>query len=127
MPEVDSKAVGARLKALRGKQKQVAYARMLGIGLSTYARYERGERLPDVNTLTVLAKDGVSCDWLLTGRSEDAMEPPDHSNAGLSNTALREALRAVFATERVAMDAVTAERLSDRVAEVYRVLVDQGA
>lgn len=67
LDELRREGVAARLKELRGRIKQDAFADMLGISLSTWARYERGERLPDGNLLLRFQDDGISLDWLIKG------------------------------------------------------------
>jgi transcriptional regulator with XRE-family HTH domain len=57
-----------RLKELRLQkgltQREVASA--IGVSANNYARYERGERQPDCNTLIKLSKFyGVSVDYIL--------------------------------------------------------------
>jgi transcriptional regulator with XRE-family HTH domain len=57
-----------RLKELRMKkgvrQKEVAVA--IGCSANNYARYERGEREPDITMLKLLSKYfGVSIDYML--------------------------------------------------------------
>ncbi|MBD8890185.1 helix-turn-helix domain-containing protein [Labrenzia suaedae] len=55
----------------------------LGISEGTYANYERGDRIPDVNLITkVSLSEGISLDWLLLGegpmrRNETPALPSD--------------------------------------------------
>jgi Predicted transcriptional regulators len=65
--------VGERLKYLREKYKvkQNQLAKELGIHNSTLAKYESGEREPDLETLNKVTElFRVSVDWLL-GRTDD--------------------------------------------------------
>lgn len=43
---MNSKAIGKRLTALRGSKSQETVARDNGISTSAYIKYERGERIP---------------------------------------------------------------------------------
>ena len=57
-----------RLKELRSSRKvtQKAVATAIGCSANNYARYERGDREPDISTLKQLSKYfGVSIDYLL--------------------------------------------------------------
>ena len=54
------------LKHERGNLTQSAFCRRLGIPLTTYQRYEKGERVPDINVLAQVVKClGISADTLL--------------------------------------------------------------
>lgn len=69
------------IKQLRKQRglNQSDFANLAGVSFSTYRRWEKGERTPNVATLHALASAlGVSVDYLLTG-TEDAPE----SNAEL--------------------------------------------
>ncbi len=59
---------GERLRILRAKKNQSAFAKELGVNANSYSMYERGERAPDWHFLRRL-KDLTSADinWLLTG------------------------------------------------------------
>lgn len=59
--------VGQRLAFLRDSDTQKDFASRLGVGVSSYARYERGERLPDAEMLVSLCVMGFNINWLLTG------------------------------------------------------------
>ena len=55
-----------RLKTLRGDAKQAEFARRIGLPQNSYSRYESGERVPDIDTLSQMASSlNVSSDWLL--------------------------------------------------------------
>lgn len=61
-----------RLKALRKERhlSQEKFAAEIGIGFSTYRRYEKNEREPDASTLVKMADFyDVSLDYLV-GRSD---------------------------------------------------------
>ncbi len=70
-----SETFAERLKSLRGKLSQTAFARLLGIeNPPTYQRYEKG-RIPDAEILCRIASQfGVSVDWLL-GVSQEKTTP----------------------------------------------------
>ena len=62
-----------RLHLLRKEQNlpQEKTAAEIGVGFSTYRRYETGERVPDADVLVRIADFyGVSLDYLV-GRSEE--------------------------------------------------------
>lgn len=54
------------LRHLRGNLTQTAFCRSLGIPLTTYQRYEKGERVPDIELLAQIVRCvGISADTLL--------------------------------------------------------------
>jgi transcriptional regulator with XRE-family HTH domain len=54
------------MRGLRGALTQSAFCRKLGIPLTTYQRYEKGERVPDIDVLAqVVRAVGISADTLL--------------------------------------------------------------
>ena len=64
-----------RLKTLRGDAKQAEFARRFGLPQNSYSRYESGERVPDIDTLSQMASSlNVSSDWLL-GLADDRPAP----------------------------------------------------
>lgn len=70
--------VGQRLRELRGKRSQSEFAEQLRIGLSTYRRYESGERLPDAEVLIRLKTlEKCSTDWLLSAPDGGSDSPSD--------------------------------------------------
>lgn len=60
--------VGKRLLEIRGDRSQREMGDEVGIALQTWARYERGERLPDPEVLIALGQRGVDLNWLMGGR-----------------------------------------------------------
>jgi len=64
------------LRHVRGHLTQTAFCRRLGIPLTTYQRYEKGERVPDVELLAQIVRCvGISADTLLgLNRAPDADE-----------------------------------------------------
>jgi len=81
-----------RLKLLRGHlgMTQTAFARKLGLPQNTYHRYEKGERVPDINALTKISKSlSISADELLglnDVKQENASNGQLHKNNGLFDT-----------------------------------------
>lgn len=68
--KVDWKAVGRRLRALRGFDvNQAEFARQLGISQGQLSRYEKGKSEIGAQVLLRLAKQSnKSVEWLLTGQ-----------------------------------------------------------
>ncbi len=64
--------IGSRIKAIRGKLRQDAFANKIGMHINTVGRWERGQRTPDVNDLNRIlqACPDISPAWLLTGEGE---------------------------------------------------------
>ena len=61
--------VGNRLKLLRGGLSQKQFSAKLGISLTSYQRYEHGERLPPFDVLSKISTIcDVSLDWIIKGR-----------------------------------------------------------
>lgn len=70
-----SEQIGARITRVRGQQSQAAFARKLGVHKNTVGNYERGERKPDSDFLTALARVGVNIHWILTGQEDESITP----------------------------------------------------
>ena len=68
-PHIDAKAIGRRIREIRGFDvKQAEFGRILGIGQTQLSRYELGLNLPTSELLVKLkAYSGKSIDWILTG------------------------------------------------------------
>ncbi|NYZ12851.1 hypothetical protein HL658_09830 [Azospirillum sp. RWY-5-1] len=81
-----SSSVGERLEAVRKAlgETQKSMSTRYGLGESTWQTLERDGRLPKTETLTRLAADGVSIDWLVTGDGPMMRGP---SPAGPTDTA----------------------------------------
>lgn len=73
-------AVGARIAEARERAGIVnasAFGRTIGVTPNTVYRYEAGEMLPSFYVLEQIARAlAVSLDWLATGRTREAPEPP---------------------------------------------------
>ena len=70
----DLEAFSKRLQGLRERTRPVRSRRVVselcGLHTNAISRYERGEALPDADTLFKLADYyGVSMDWLWTGKN----------------------------------------------------------
>ena len=67
-PRADLKAVGARIRELRGTIFQEDLAAYLGISQGQLSKIERGMMGPTVETLTRLSERfGKSIDWIVRG------------------------------------------------------------
>jgi transcriptional regulator with XRE-family HTH domain len=68
-PNIDAKAIGRRIREIRGFDvNQAEFGRILGIGQTQLSRYELGLNLPTSEILVKLkAYSGKSIDWILTG------------------------------------------------------------
>jgi transcriptional regulator with XRE-family HTH domain len=67
--EVDAKAIGRRIRQIRGFDlTQAEFGELLGVVQTQLSKYELGQNLPTVELLLKLkAFSGKSIDWLLTG------------------------------------------------------------
>ncbi len=54
-----------RLKTLRGKMSQAAFAKMCGIQQSSYSKWEIGGMPNSANLFSICQATGASADWLL--------------------------------------------------------------
>lgn len=68
MPKITGKAVGARIRMVRGAMTQEKFAKIIGVKKQNYvSRYERG-RIPNPNILAKIAEFGnTTIDWILCG------------------------------------------------------------
>jgi transcriptional regulator with XRE-family HTH domain len=71
-PAIDRRAVGRRLRALRGfDMNQAAFARDLGISQAQLSRYEKGKsEMGSEVLLRISLKFGKSMEWVLTGEEK---------------------------------------------------------
>ncbi|HSG05915.1 MAG TPA: helix-turn-helix transcriptional regulator [Nitrospiria bacterium] len=69
--KVSGKLVGQRIRAIRGKATQTAFARTIGVRKQNYvSRYEHG-RIPNPELLVRISQYGkTTVDWLLTGKGK---------------------------------------------------------
>lgn len=64
--------VGARLKAIRGRETQVEFARRLGLSQAQYNRYETGKRLAPDRILELVAEvAGIAAEEVVWGEAPD--------------------------------------------------------
>ena len=86
--EAGSVEAGARLELARDLLglKQAQWAAALGVGLSTYHRYRRGEAAPGMPELARAAALGIDMNWLVTGigspRRNAPPAPADEASTG---------------------------------------------
>ncbi len=66
--QVDS--IPERLREIKGNRSTAAFARFLGVGVSTLHNYENGRTPPIDFLLNVTARTGISIEWLMTGTGE---------------------------------------------------------
>jgi len=67
--EIDLRALGQRIRELRGRTTQEEFARGLRISQAQLSKYELGQSALPLRVLAKLAKEsGKSADWILTGR-----------------------------------------------------------
>ena len=72
----------------RGNLTQSAFCRKLKIPLTTYQRYEKGERVPDINVLIQVVKClGVSADTLLGCLLYTSPSPRDRTRSRMPSSA----------------------------------------
>lgn len=72
---MDREIFEERLKSLRGNQSRNSVAKEIGMNPQTLERYEKGERLPDIEAVSLIAKYyGVSIDWLCGNDKTDVSE-----------------------------------------------------
>jgi transcriptional regulator with XRE-family HTH domain len=71
---IDWKAVGRRLRELRGfDMTQKEFARRLGVSQGQLSRYEKGKtEIGPEALLRIARKFGKSIEWLLTGEKPEA-------------------------------------------------------
>lgn len=69
MPEIDWKAVGRRVRQIRGfETNQETFARELGVSQGQLSRYEKGaSEIGAAVMLRLARKAGKTIEWLLTG------------------------------------------------------------
>lgn len=80
-------AFGRRLTAARlasGFETAADMARELGLGATTYRKYERGENIPEPDVLAAIVKvTGQSLDWLILGVPQRAHQTDNGSDQGV--------------------------------------------
>ena len=62
------KTLGERIKIVRGKETQDAFASRIGVSKASLGGYERDENSPSAEAiLKICSKNDISVEWLLTG------------------------------------------------------------
>ena len=70
-PSLDLKAIGARIRALRGTELQEELAPKIGISQGQLSKIESGRMAPALETLVRLAnRFDKSLDWIVTGHEK---------------------------------------------------------
>ena len=65
---LDLKAIGSRVRSLRGRVRQQKFALELGLSQGQLSKVERGKGVPTLELLLGLsAKFGKSIDWIVRG------------------------------------------------------------
>jgi len=61
--------IGKRLKLIRGRASQRAFAKQIGVSFGAYRNYEAGKRVPPDGVLqNIIYNHGsITTDWILTG------------------------------------------------------------
>lgn len=68
MKELETVAIGIRIREVRGSLTQAAFADRLGLERKSVIRYESGERAPDaLALLRLMTEFGADPAWVLTG------------------------------------------------------------
>ena len=68
---LDLKAIGARVRALRGGSLQDEFAPKVGISQGQLSKVESGKMAPTLEMLVRLAnRSGKSLDWIVTGQDK---------------------------------------------------------
>lgn len=69
--------LGERIRHVRGRMSQEAFAGLLGISKGALGGYERGENCPNADViLTICNKCKINVSWLMSGAG--AMHAPDN-------------------------------------------------
>jgi transcriptional regulator with XRE-family HTH domain len=67
--KINVAAIGKRIRELRGDERQIDFARFLGITQGQLSKIERGALPPSVEVLIRLREiSGTTIDWILTGK-----------------------------------------------------------
>lgn len=100
-------SIGSRLKDERQRLElsQVELASVGGVGKQAQLRYEKGERMPDADYLTLVAGAGIDVLYVLTGRRDTSELSADEANLV---ERYREAPEAIRAAALAALAAGTA-------------------
>ncbi len=67
----NARALGTRIRSLRGGMSQTTFAELLGISQEDVSRFESGSRMPSIPLLLRLSgMHRVSLDWLVKGQND---------------------------------------------------------
>ena len=76
----DYSKIGKRIRLIRGKLTQKAFAEIFGVNQNTVSRWEKGIVLSDEETRKKIAEyGGVTIEWLLHGDEEAAPQLTEHA------------------------------------------------
>ncbi len=118
--------LGKRIRALRGKETQEAYAARVGISKGSIGGYELDKNSPSADViLKICAVDDISFEWLLTGKvskEPGARIPSGQGGRAAELEAKAAALEARVAALEAENAALTAEnaRLKDEALNAYK-------
>jgi transcriptional regulator with XRE-family HTH domain len=71
--KLDLKAMGSRIRGLRGDLRQDVLARSLGVSQGQLSKVERGRLAPTLRMLVAIANQfGRTLDWIVWGEGKDA-------------------------------------------------------
>lgn len=95
-PATHRKAIGRRLKALRAalgyERNQTGFAKFLGFAQPTWANYEAGDRIPNLDAAhKIVEATGVTFDWIYRGTVAGL---PHHIAVKLAEQASKDSLSA---------------------------------
>lgn len=113
--------VGQRLVEVRGPALQKAFAKLLGVHVNTYARWERGESECGASALARLYQLGINPTWVVTGRGPKKREAAESSHLPRQEE-LKVALRLV--AEALTGKSLPPEKYAELVSLVYEGLAE---
>lgn len=107
--------IGKRIAEERKRlgHSQVAFAKLVGVSLSSQKRYELGERLPDIEYADALQDIGVNVSYVLRG------EIPDQGDLETSTFAVAN----TFCISKQELENILEKSLSDSDKEGYDLVV----
>ena len=73
-PRADLKAIGRRIREIRGfDMSQAEFGKILGVGQRQLSKYETGQSAPTLDVLLRLrVHTGKSIDWIVTGEDQQS-------------------------------------------------------
>lgn len=124
--------LGARIRLIRGQLSQKARADVLGVAVSSYQHYERGERSPDAAFLARLGAEGWNVHWLVTGDGHQRFDTVSSAGAdasqamSLDRETLARSMRVLELALELARVEVGPTTKAMMVADVYQHLLSHG-